>query len=399
MSISDPVNVALHILTISHIPAIASRLQLYLIITALSASSLLILVTSSTGMESSRSPLLCLPREIRDLIYHHLLFSTSSSPPSTPPPLEAFERYQSTTSWWGIHRYAPLQPLPNTHALLQTCRQLRAETRDAIHLATSSQSCTNEGWHWHGYSSSSLHPQRGTDSPNLLKHHDASSPSALTYDLDVILLSERHLLPSWTRLPYIPPSSHPHFPHLRVTFRIFGDRDGKDSAWHTAPQSQSASIATTLGDMYFALLDLLLTFLERGPDFSLPPKAMSDRAALSIGLLDLIVETPPMERRPRMKVATPDGEYKEVEAPFIYDEQDGKRFGMISPEYVAEGVELGVHVVLGTSEYAEQVLPRVGRVRLMLDQTVRYEWDVGEMRRRKELENEDEDDGEPVLMW
>ncbi|KAF2103029.1 hypothetical protein NA57DRAFT_72012 [Rhizodiscina lignyota] len=336
-------------------------------------------MSSSTStpspIASNDSTLLSLPRELRDLIYHHLLHSTSKPPVSEPPPLESFRRFQSTTSWWGIHRFAPLESFPHTHGLLLTCKLLRAETVDAIALATSTKCCVDPGWHWHGYSPSVKDPvYYGPDgrrkeqkeryfgvAHDTHRHDGNDRANALEFEMDVIMHNERRLLPMWTRLPCIPP--HAHFPLLRVNFRIFGDRGGKESAWKS-----SNGYGGSLGDMYFALLDLFLTFLERGPDYLSPPKGFPYQKPITIGNLELNVLKPEVERRPV--------------GGYIYDDGD-TRYGMIAPEFVAEGVELGVHVVLGTTEYAEAVVPRVGRVRLCLDGKERYVWDVEEMRRRR----------------
>jgi hypothetical protein len=284
--------------------------------------------------------------------------------------LDKFQRFQSTTSWWGIHRFAPQDHLPFTYGLLLTCRLLRAETLSAIALATATHCCVDPYSHWHGHSPSVRDPlyldaNGKYREDGFLHHHGhggkASKAGALVYELDVIMQNERRLLPTWTKLPAIPPNAH--FPLLRVNFRIFGDRGGKESAWRS-----SSGYGGSLGDMYFALLDLLLTFLERGPDYTSPPKGFPYQKPITIGRLELNVETP--------QLANFEG------SGFINDDSD-TRYGVISPDFVAEGVELGVHVVLGTAEYADAVVPRVGRVRLCVDDEQRYAWDVEDMRRRK----------------
>lgn len=321
-------------------------------------------------MSQERSHLLTLPRELRNLIYHHLLHSVTREPPTEAPELDQFQRFPSTTSWWGIHRFAPRECLPFIYGLLLTSKLIRAETLDAIALATATHCCVDPYSHWHGHSPSVRDPlyvalKEKYREDGLPHSHEGiisglvSQP--LVYELDVIMFSERLLLPTWTKLPAIPPNAH--FPLLRVNFRIFGDRGGKESAWRS-----SSGYGGSLGDMYFALLDLLLTFLERGPDYRSPPKGFPYQKPITVGRLELSVETPSPERMNGNS--------------FINDDSES-RYGMISPEFVAEGVELGVHVVLGTAAYADAVVPRVGQVRLYVDTNQRYAWDVEEMRRRK----------------
>src|ERR1700743_3091183 len=100
--------------------------------------------------------------------------------------------------------------------------------------------------------------------------------------------------------------------------------------------------------MYYALLDLLLTFLERGPGYLSRPK----NELITIGALELDVLSPEEERRPRVG--------------YIFDNDESK-YGMLAPEFVVQGVELGVHVLLEATEWAEKVLSRVGQISLSLD--------------------------------
>lgn len=130
-----------------------------------------------------------LPRELRDQICTHAIL-TPDTPPSITQSTEALlaSRVQFKTpklrAWSDVVYYEPNAPNKASTSLLQVCKQLRAETQTTL--------------------------------ANI-----AANPTS--YALDLILLNETDLLPSWTSVPVATTRVNT----VDVAFRISGAYDRK----------------------------------------------------------------------------------------------------------------------------------------------------------------------------
>ena len=130
--------------------------------------------------------LLTLPREVRDIILRFVLFSESQPAPDTYDDASVPARtpildvhYLSWLKSRGV-LYQPETVKPAATPLLLTSHQLCAETRKALAI-------------WRGYG----------------------------YTLDVMLVHERELWPTWTSIP----AFARRIDALDVTFRVVGGHD------------------------------------------------------------------------------------------------------------------------------------------------------------------------------
>ncbi|OCL06710.1 hypothetical protein AOQ84DRAFT_440661 [Glonium stellatum] len=292
--------------------------------------------------------ILSLPRELRDEIYKWGLLDTlaptsdrhlhhnrkritrppnpASSGPSTDPAASA--------SPTGYHegedavRYPSHTPLPPTHALLQTSRQLRAELLDSIQRL-----------------------------------------GALKYTIDLAGRSDRNTLrPTWLRVPVLAR----HVDVLEVRLRV---RHGRTAPIHAAAADADADADADDGgegegdeadwnsDIFVAGLAILERFLERGVDFLSRKKARGT----SVGLLDVQVDPVPGVGEGRAVEAV-DGVAEKLEVWMLGGQQD-----FLNPEAMEKN-----------ERQFKFLASRIGRLRLSLRGSSRREWDLETMVKRRD---------------
>ncbi len=256
-----------------------------------------------------------LSRELRDNIYENLLQS-SRTPPVSPDhggarkyPNEEDEEYFETCNSY------PAEDLESTATPLQlTCRQVHDEVQEAILRLKSS------------------------------RH--------LTYKLDLMMLDEAKLYPTWLAFP----AFVDEIPRLDVDFRLFGDVEGKQSAMRGGCGGPPLLI--------WSLFRLTERFLRRGPDFlaSCEPNRYLCVDELAV---NVITPSPP-----------PPNGYADRTRSF---RGEGRK-GLVHPEdmvsFLVDHMDDLLRRTRYTAPYARLVFQRVKRMTFSLDGMVRKSWDL-----------------------
>jgi len=167
--------------------------------------------------------------------------------------------------------------------------------------------------------------------------------------LDCLMVSERHIYPTWFSVPFLSSST----PHIHVDFRLFGELKGYLSGWCGGVGGP--------GSMIWSLFALLRRFLLRGPDFLAP---LQQTRKVKIGVLVLNVVTP-----------------SEVPAEgFVRLRNRNDTTGMIHPETVVDHIETNTGYLLArsrvTASEAKLIFERVDTIKVSLDGKERKTWDL-----------------------
>jgi len=283
--------------------------------------------------------LLRLPQELRDLIIEFVVTSRGTAPTKidTLRPTEEHDdlNYVSRISGRGVfystqrHRTSPV-------ALLLVNHQIHDETKGTLKRLSSS--------------------------------------NGNKYTLDVILLNEALLFPSWTSVPPL----HQNVDTLSVTFRIFG--------FGGSAFNDFMDLDGSTGPAVWRFYSLLERFLRCGATRSRSPN--EDRE-FHLQILDLNVEMPADIDKSRIAPAdlTPDNlpKYRRDHSPhdmvmhpatlakFIYIWVQGILM-LSDPIYASPGTPI--------PKYAKLFFDRVGKIRISVDGKRKFEIDVKGMVRR-----------------
>ncbi|KAI4187068.1 MAG: hypothetical protein L6R41_003052 [Letrouitia leprolyta] len=185
-------------------------------------------------------PFLQLSRELRNSIYELLLLSKRERPLS----LEHgnLRRYSDSADkiWFrGRDQYLAENLINPIVPLQLTCGQIHDEGQDAI-----------------------IRIQRS---------------GCLTFELDIIMLHETELYPTWLSIPVVTDT----IPKLKVGFRFFAERKGHTGGW----RSRGGAPPNIIGSLF----TLLKRFLLRGPNFFSPIKR---KRMIKVDELSINLQTP-----------------------------------------------------------------------------------------------------------
>ncbi|KAL8770767.1 MAG: hypothetical protein Q9209_003634 [Squamulea sp. 1 TL-2023] len=274
-------------------------------------------------MEQTQSkpfPLLMLTRELRDNIYDTLLLSSRAAP--------------SSPKNSGLRK----RPGEDDQECFESCNLYQA---DNLESSTSSLQLTSRQV-YNEVTEAIARLQRLTKLP---------------YKLDCMLVDEVELLPTWLSFP----AFVSEIPKLEVDFRLFGDVEGKQSAWTGGCGGPPV--------MVWCLFYLMKRFLLRGPDFL---SMVKQTKRIMVNELSINVLTPAL--------ILPNGFIVEKYGPFIR----GRRKGLMSPETLLSLMADMMGYLLGrsryTASYATLVFERVQRITFHLDGKERRKWDLRTMR-------------------
>lgn len=216
--------------------------------------------------------------------------------------------------------------------------------------------------------------------PIFLVNRKLSSDAAIVlartkanYHLDIILLNEVSLLPTWLMLPK--PASQVET--LTCTFRIAG------SAPPRAEQREYRGFGTAGSAIAWVIYSLLEHFLWYGPSFGYTSKGVSNSVAdihpgYSIGNLVIDVETPPGIHPDQMGVPMT-GSYGHGQHPRMDDGKMQPR--VLDPLYLIDFIDREITRLLRmdyyTFEYGNILFENVGNIIFKLDGQIQSTRDLG----------------------
>jgi hypothetical protein len=292
----------------------------------------------------SQSPLLTLPPEVRDLIYETVL-TTSLPRPQNPTDRGRLQRLNSVKrKLHGCAAWYPIKPVPNpAGSLLSTCRQIRHEII------------------------------------GLFSRFEKTRYQNSRYELDIIILAEQTLYPTWLLVPLVPSELTSQ---VWADIRIAGSLPR--SSYYCSWQGSDYGIPSFVWGLFI----ILNQFLSFGATFS-------DE---DLGLVNN--EPAPLEHsvhlRPRsqpikqlrllvLNVVTPTEAEMEGK-PFIPADTrlvfrnavEGVTHPQLPSDFLEDFVSKVVYRGVYSAEYFQLVYERVKVIKLCLDGEERCSWNVAE---------------------
>ena len=262
-----------------------------------------------------------LPREVRDNIIGFVLCTSTGTPYDGTATGQRTELNDIEYLSWKARRevnYAKQFPVTSTSQLLLVNHQLHTETTDAINR----------------------------------------SPSKHSYHLDVAIVNEEGLWPTWISVPAL----STRVDKLHASFRVVGFLYQKGMRLFQGHQGSPP-------DIVWAFYSLLERFLKCGPVGH--RKSPTDRR-ISIRLLEIDIlsrEDVPTSEEARKSIMVMVGDQRVLGSEFLLT--------WLST-FIVKLLSMSAHTAL----YGAILYERVGTIRLMLDGQMKRQWDLAE-----ELEN------------
>lgn len=296
-----------------------------------------------------------IPRELRDQICMYVLFNETNKRPELNESFEGLVASRTVYDNPRLHAWCCLAlglleaPISNTSGLLLANWQLHAETIENISLFT----------------------------------------KAATYYLDVIVLDEILLLPTWTHVPFLTT----HLKQVNTTFRISGSYDKKKERARKQEDNNGLSqcpykqfgrykgfrIGNGAGPaITWQIYSVLERFIRVGPTGNRVGR--DEHRHITIETLEINVETPPNIDKSRFGPPRSGG-YRAVG----HEERD-----VLDPEYLAEFILVNLKSLLAVGEsrisnewlsYGRILFEHVDHVVVKLDGQVMENLDIAEQLR------------------
>jgi hypothetical protein len=198
----------------------------------------------------------------------------------------------------------------------------------------------------------------------------------IDYDIDIIIVDQAELLPTWTRLPVL--SSRVR--SVKATFRIAGDFHLKES------RSRKYSYRGFRGGdggpnaIVWAFYNVLHRFLVLGPVGKYNGEGQDNRQdrEIIIDHLEIEVLTPPHIDPKRFKPPRTRRRYEESEPGFEKPTVND----VLSPDYLADFICNQIGYLLGLSyhtlSYGDILYERIGSIRILQDSVEKRHWELGD---------------------